>query len=64
MRFYTLLLLLNQALVQCYGWLSEMLALPPEWEEQMLVMDEQIISFRDRLFLRAGVPQDVGRIAE
>jgi hypothetical protein len=64
MRFYTLLLLLNQALVQCYAWLSETLPLPQEWEEQMLVMDDQIISFRDRLFLRAEVPQDVGRIAE
>ncbi len=63
MRFYTLLLVLGQALVQCYDWLSETLPLPQEWEEQMLTLDQQIISFRDRLFRRAGVPQDLGRSA-
>lgn len=64
MRFYTLLLLLSQALVQCYDWLLETLPLPQEWEEQMLALDQQIISFRDRLFRRAGVPHDLGRKAE
>jgi len=64
MRFYTLLLLLSQALVQCYHWLSETLSLPPEWEQQMLSLDKQIICYRDQLFRRADVPQDVARTLE
>jgi hypothetical protein len=58
MRFYSLLLLLSHALVQCQHWLAESLSLPAKWGHRMLVLDEQIVKYQDRLFRRAGVPPD------
>ena len=64
MRFYTLLLLLNQGLLQCQDWLATEIQFSPAWERQMLALDRQIISYQDPLYLRAGVPAGVGQISE
>jgi hypothetical protein len=64
MRFYTLLLLLSQGLLQCQDWLATAIQSSPAWERQMLALDRQIISYQDPLYLRAGVPAGVGQISE
>jgi hypothetical protein len=64
MRFYSLLLLLGQGLVQCYDWLAEVISFPTAWEDRMLALDQQIMSYQDRLYRRAGVPPGVGQISE
>jgi len=64
MRFYTVLLLLSQGLVQCYDWLADVLSFPSTWEHRMLALDEQITSYQNRLYRRAGVPSGVGQISD
>ena len=58
MRFYMLLLLLSQGLVQCHEWLDGTLPFPSEWGERMLSIDEQLTSYQRLLYRRAGVPGD------